>query len=411
MSVTPRVRRIASDSRASSFALACLYGALRNFFSLKHRVDLHLTRPIRKKDKIIETIMVSGLYQAYYMRVPVHAAVSESVNCIRQVGMPWASGLVNATLRKVLENSKPPNAENDEILYEHPEWLINLVKKSWANQWKKIMLANNSHPPMTLRINSKFTSRTKYLGMLKKQNVRGFKTKHSQIGITLSKGIKVERLPLFSAGSCSVQDEAAQLVAPLLALEKDQRILDACAAPGGKAGHIGEIIDNTSELVALEINKERISALRDNIERLKIQCKTFLGDAANTEDWFDGRKFDRILADVPCSGTGVIRRHPDIRFHRTVEDIGKYSQLQLSILKNLWPLLKPNGFLLYVTCSILREENDNVLGKFISRQNDACVGKIDLPLGYETHYGHQILPGENMMDGFFFSRIEKRKND
>ena len=355
--------------------------------------------------------MISALYQTHHMRIPVHAAVSEAVNSVKQVGAPWATGLVNATLRRVLKDKSVLDAETDEVIYEHPEWLIDLVRNTWANEWKQIMLTNNSHPPMTLRINRKFVSRSKYLEMLAQRGVVGVKTKHSDSGLILNKGVKVAQLPLFSTGSCSVQDEAAQLAVPLLSLQKNQRILDACAAPGGKTGHIGETLDVTSELVALEIDEKRLQSLTTNIKRLKVQCKTLQGDASQPDTWFDGKRFDRILADVPCSGTGVIRRHPDIRFHRISQDIENYQKLQVIILKNLWPLLKPEGFLLYVTCSILRQENDDVLEEFVASHNDVRIGAIELSCGHKTQYGRQILPGEGEMDGFFFARLEKRKDD
>ena len=400
-----------SASRDQAFAMACIYGVLRRYYSLSEELDGYLQKPLRKKDNDLFCLLLSALFQIRYMNVRDHAAVNENVSACKGLGKTWARGLINAVLRKAIVSDPPAGTGNDEIHFEHPDWLIKALRQDWPDDWAQILRANNQQAPLTLRINRRKTSRAEYLEG-NQEAIGGVRsTLHAEAGIRLDDACPVEEIPGFKDGLVSVQDEAAQLAVTLLGLKGAQRILDACAAPGGKTSHILETCSDDSELWAVDVSASRLEDLHHNLTRLNLSAHVCTGDASLPGQWWDELPFDRILVDAPCTGTGVIRRHPDIRFHRAPEQIAAMHEQQCAILSALWPLLRNGGTLLYVTCSILRAENDATIDHVMKSLPGIKIDSIDTSWGRETLYGRQILPGEDDMDGFFFCRLKKSVSD
>jgi 16S rRNA (cytosine967-C5)-methyltransferase len=354
-------------------------------------------------------LLLSALFQIKDMSVPAHAVVSSNVEAARLMNKSWACGMVNAVLRRALRNTVAPNDSADAFDYEHPTWLASLTAHDWPDQWREILSANNCHPPFSLRVNGLLGSRAQYLDALEEAGLSARATTHSDNGIVLAEPLSVERLPGFTAGKVSVQDEAAQLAVDLLILESDGplKILDACAAPGGKTTHILERLGSRGEVLALDHDTARLQQVTDNLARLGLHCATRTADAGEPSLWWDGQLFDRILLDAPCSATGVIRRHPDIRFHRRSDDIARFAAEQVRLLTGLWPALREGGTLVYATCSFLHAENDDVIEQITTRVADVRVDTPALHWGRATRYGRQILPGEDDMDGFYYARLIK----
>jgi len=298
-----------------------------------------------------------------------------------------------------------------DYLYSHPYWLIKRLKQAWPEHWQQVCAANNERAPMSLRVNAQRNSRDDYLQQLTAADISASNCPHSVYGIKLEKPANVETLPGFGDGLCSVQDEAAQLAATLLQLEPGQHVLDACAAPGGKTCHLRELEPQLASLTALELDAERATRIHQNLERLQLNAKVVEGDASQPEQWWDQQHYDRILLDAPCSATGVIRRHPDIKLLRHDEDIAALAELQLQILSALWPLLKPRGILLYATCSVLPDENEQVLEKFLSQHSDVEILPIDADWGLAGPAGRQLFPQPQGHDGFYYARIQKSPNN
>jgi 16S rRNA (cytosine967-C5)-methyltransferase len=260
---------------------------------------------------------------------------------------------------------------------------------------------------MCLRINQLKTTRTDYLALLQQANIAADNCNYAPQGIRLQQAVAVNQLPFFSEGWVSVQDEAAQLAATLLAPQAEQRILDACCAPGGKTCHLLELEPNLGEVLALDIDEKRLERVTENLQRLQLNATLLAADAANIDSWWDQKPFDSILLDAPCSATGVIRRNPDIKLHRSEQDIQQLSQLQLEILTALWTILKPGGRILYATCSVLPQENEQVVAKFCQQQTDAKHLTINADWGIKRDFGRQLFPQANGHDGFFYALLEK----
>jgi len=386
------------------------YGALRYHFRLNQLLQQQMSKPLKAKEGDIESLLIVGLYQLLYMRTPGHAAVSETVSAVQELKKGWAKGLVNGVLRNCQRNLEELQAQADthySSQFSHPEWLIERFQRAWPNEWCEILNANNQYPPMTLRINSRHNNRETYQQHLAEQQLEASLPPHSHVALTLLKAQDVTQLPGFNEGWFSVQDAAAQLSAQLLDAQPGERILDACAAPGGKSCHILESQPALGELVAIDCEAERLKRVEENLNRLALNATLLCADASDTKAWWDGKPFDRILLDAPCSATGVIRRHPDIKLLRKNDDIDKLVMLQKDILEALWPLLKVGGQLLYATCSALPEENSEQLSAFLSRHPDARESIIDAEWGRACAVGRQILPGEQAMDGFFYGCIER----
>lgn len=398
------------DVRDRAFVQAVCYGVCRFYSRLDIILSHLLQKPMKAKDSDVHALLLVGLYQLMDMRVPSHAAVSETVNAAEKLKKSWARGLINAVLREYLRHQEriAEKIKHDpESEYAHPSWWIEKIQQAWPDHGQAILLANNVHPPMALRVNTRQSTREEYLAVLHEKNLMAKEIPETANGIILESPMSVEALPGFSEGKVSVQDGAAQLAAPLLNLQPGLRVLDACAAPGGKLMHILEIEPNLGALVAVEKEGERVAAIKENLARLRLNAQCICHDVGDVSGWWDGQLFDRILLDAPCSGSGVIRRHPDIKLLRQATDIPKLAEEQLRLLQALWPLLTPHGQLLYVTCSIFPEENEEVLRKFLVTQQDAHEEKIHARWGLSREIGRQILPGMYEMDGFYYACLRK----
>ncbi len=355
-------------------------------------------------------LLLIGLYQLFYLATPTHAAVAATVSACDALKKTWAKGLVNATLRNAIrqrDDLKRVAAASISGRTAHPEWFIEAVQEDWPDDWCAILAANNQHPPFTIRVNAQKNSREQYLDLLSKRGLTAHKTHFANQGLTLEDPIPVEALPNFENGSVSVQDEAAQLAVDLLELPARGQVLDACAAPGGKAAHILETCSNQLEVVAIDRSKHRVARLEHTLGRLSLKARLHVCDATKIQDWWDGVKFDRILIDAPCSGSGVIRRRPDIKLHRKSDDVNRLVEQQEQLLNSLWPLLRSGGKLVYATCSLLKAENDGVISKFIASTNQVRMDRIDTEWGASTNCGRQIITGDMHMDGFYYARIAK----
>lgn len=386
------------------------FGTARYHPRLQALLACLIDRPLKRKDSEVQALLLLGLYQLLYMRIPAHAAVAETVSAARQLGKEWASGLINGVLRNFQRNSASLLADvdaDDASALAHPAWLLAMVRKAWPEQWREILIANNARPPMTLRVNARRVTRDDYQARLAAAGMDAIAVAGVASAITLAAPRDVHELPGFADGDVSVQDAAAQLAAFLLDLAPGQRVLDACAAPGGKTCHILEHEAALAELVALDSDARRLVRVQENLDRLGLQASLVCADAGDVAAWWDGVGFDRILLDAPCSATGVIRRHPDIKLLRRADDISLLVAEQQRLLKALWPLLKPGGRLVYATCSILPRENARQIAGFLQRQPDARELPMALDWGLACSHGRQQLPGEQGMDGFYYAVLER----
>lgn len=403
--------RVGADERGLTQEIA--YGVLRWLPQLDAILEKLLKKPLKRKDSDVEMLLLVGIYQLQHLSLPDYAAISETVEITHKLRKQWAKGFVNGVLRNFQrEGQKIVTAieaysESDESKYLHPQWLIGKIKKSWPDHWEQILQANNRRPPLTLRVNQHEGSRDAFCGELDTAGIKYKKLPFGQSGITLLKPIAVEKIPGFADGMVSVQDGAAQLAAELLAPKSGERILDACAAPGGKTSHILEFAPDC-ELTALDQDPLRLERVEENLERLGLTAQVIAGDAARPDDWWDGEAYDRILLDAPCSATGVIRRHPDIKVLRHPDDIDTLVSLQKSILDTMWGLLKPGGVLLYATCSVLPQENSQQIDSFVERTDDVDVVPLSGEWGIAAGAGRQIHPGAEGMDGFFYAMLSKQ---
>ncbi|PCK09475.1 MAG: 16S rRNA (cytosine(967)-C(5))-methyltransferase [Alteromonadaceae bacterium] len=390
------------------------FGVLRHYFELSCISEQLLSKALKPRDADISALVLLGLYQLKHMRTPDHAAISETVNAAKQLKKHWASKLLNGVLRNYLRQASElhESLENKpEYQTAHPLWLVKAFKKAWPDQWQDIVAANNQQGPLTLRVNHKNISSEAYLAQLEKQEITYQSCEHSPSGLTLTGSHEVPQLPGFQEGYFCVQDEAAQLSAKLLDLQTGMHVLDACCAPGGKTSHILEQDIDDLSVVAVELEAHRMTRVSENLARLKLNksnCKLLVGDASKTDKWWDKTPFDRILLDAPCSATGVIRRHPDIKVLRRSSDMAQLSQLQAKLLRVLWPLLKPDGLLLYATCSVLPQENEQCVARFLEEVDDAVHIEIDATWGQTRPFGRQLLPQINGHDGFYYSLIRKK---
>lgn len=405
----PAARRALARPQDRRLLGELVHGTLRHWWRLRGRARRHLRQPLRERDQDIEALLMLGVYQLQEMRVPVHAAVSTTVAATRALGKAWASGLVNAVLRNIArEAGAPAGAEPPEIRWSYPVWLVQALRQAWPGHWEALLEAGNARAPMVLRVNTRRIGHEAYLAHLAAAELPARPLRGLAAALVLERPVDVERLPGFAEGWVSVQDAAAQLAAPLLDPQPGERILDACAAPGGKAAHLLELCPGLAGLVALELEPGRLARLRSTAERLGLDMQSVEGDVRTPEQWWDGRPFDAILLDAPCSATGVIRRHPDIKLLRRAADIPALAALQRAALEALWPLLRPGGRLLYATCSILPVENSERVADFLRAHPDAALRTLPLPWARETAAGSQILTGTRDMDGFFYACLLKR---
>jgi len=374
------------------------YGTLRFYGQLSEMLDGLLSKPLQ--DQSLRELLLVALYQLQYSKAASHAVVDHAVQATKKINPP-ASGLVNAVLRNFLR--KQPEllklaAKTDEGRYSYPQWWVTAMKKQYGELADTVLTAGNSHPPMTLRVNTRRTSAQKYLAQLNTQDIAAQLIPPQ--AIQLDTPIAVDKLPGFFDGMVSVQDAGAQFAASLLDVHDGMRVLDVCAAPGGKSAHLLELRD--IELLAVDKDELRLERVQENLQRLALEAELLCGDAANPDDWWDGKLFERILADVPCSASGVVRRHPDIKWLRRPSDIESFARQQQQILQALWPLLAINGKLLYVTCSVFARENQQVIDSFLSLHENAqqvTIAAHDLNKG-------QLLPNDEH-DGFFYALLQK----
>lgn len=396
----------AASGRDAALLRSLAYGACRWHHRLEWLSAELLDRPVEALGVELAALLRIGLLQLSAMRIPDHAAVSATVDAARAIGAPRAKGLVNAVLRRYLrerERLDRAMADVPRARYSHPDWLIDTVRTEHPERWIEILDANNAPPPMWLRVNARRGSRDAYLERLADAGIAAAEHGREtwpEDAILLAEPVPMARLPGYAEGDVSVQDAGAQHVLARLALEPGQRVLDACAAPGGKAAHMLERCD-LGELVAVDRDPARLDAARAMLARLGLEATFVHGDAATPGEWWDGKSFDRVLLDAPCSALGVIRRHPDIKMLRTREDVERAAALQESLLDALWPLVAPGGRLVYVTCTIVHCENGAQIDRFLARHPDAVVA-ADFP-------PEQTLPGEANRDGFYYACIDKQQ--
>jgi len=378
------------------------YGTLRYYGQLRALLGLLLHKPML--DQRIYYVLLVALYQLQYSKAAQHAVVDHAVRSAQMLNQK-VSGLVNAILRNFLRS-------RDELLekaalyaegkYSYPQWWIDELQAQYGERSVAILEAGNRHPPMTLRVNRRRGSTADYRAQLVEQGISARLIEPD--ALQLVKPVPVDKLPGFFSGLVSVQDAGAQYAARLLDIRDGMRVLDACAAPGGKTAHILEIA--AVQLVAVDKDEKRLRRVAENLQRLELSAQLVVGDAAKPEKWWDGKAFQRILADVPCSASGVVRRHPDIKWLRRRTDIAGFASQQLDILCALWRLLAQGGKLLYATCSVFNQENEQVMSAFLAQQQDAHRLPISLPDGGNG----QLLPDEQH-DGFFYALLQKQMTD
>jgi len=394
------------DPRDTALLRAISYGALRWHHRLQWQVVQLLTRPLSRRDFALAGLLRVGLFQLQWLRIPDHATVAATVAAAPIIGAGRAKGLVNAVLRRFLRESDQLARRmqtNREALASHPRWLIDLLEGDWPEQADAILAANNVPPPMWLRVNRLRSTTAAYLERLTGAGIEAMTADGVPSAIVLAEPRPVAALPGYADGDVSVQDAAAQLAAGLLDVQPGQRVLDACAAPGGKTAHLLETCPEIGQLVALDRDRERLTTVEAGLSRLGLKARVVHGDAAEPADWWNGEPFDRILLDAPCSALGVIRRHPDIKVLRRPEDIPAMAARQAEMLGALWPLLAPGGRLLYATCTVSRQENQAQIEAVLATKPDAAPG----PTG--TERTQQILPGEANMDGFYYACLHKNE--
>lgn len=391
------------------FAQTLTFGVLRYYVRLNAIAKHLLSKPIKKKEAHL--ILLMGLFELEYLQKPPYAVVNEAVSLLNDNKLSWAKGLINALLRRFTREKEAIHmalSHNADYQYNTPAWLLERIQNAYPNHWQQIITENDKHPPMSLRVNLQKSTRETY-----KHQVQATEIPHTQAGLILEKPINTSELPGFSQGEVSVQDGAAQLAATLLQLQPGLRVLDACAAPGGKTCHILETEPKLAQCTALDIDKKRVQKIQENLKRLQLDTLNVsvkIGDALEPNTWWDGELFDRILLDAPCSALGIMRRHPDIKYLRTPEDITHITKVQSQLLRTLWPLLKPGGRFIYATCSIMPEENEQQISDFASNEPSCKIMSIPGEIGLATPHGMQILPGTHAMDGFFYSLLEKISN-
>ncbi len=403
------------EARERAFVRAQVYGTLRTHLRNRYILQRLLERPLRRRDLIVEALLSNALFALTDSPQPDYAVVSASVDATRALGRPGMRGLVNALLRRFLRERDDllAAAHHDaEARWLHPAWLLEQLQQDWPEDWQRIVEAGNQQAPMWLRINLARTTRENWLARLSDLPISaGVPVSQLPAAVLLDAPVAVDSLPGFSAGDCSVQDAASQWAALLLDVQPGMRVLDACAAPGGKTAHILEAVANQAKLTALDESAARLQRVEDNLQRLQLSADVLCGDALQPQQWWDGEPYDRILVDAPCSATGVLRRHPDIRYLRRATDIETLQRTQQALLQALWKLLQPGGLLLYSTCSVLRAENDAVVAAFTAGETTARVLPLTAPVAAQAAvpavHGVHVLPGQQQSDGFYYALMER----
>jgi len=396
------------DSRDNAFARHLAYGVLRWFSALDWLAGELLAKPLKKRERDVQRLLLLGLQQLWHDKTASHAAVNETAECARLLGKPWAVGLINAVLRRFLREQEHflERLGQADQRFAHPDWMLKEIQQDWPDDWQDIVDANNRQAPLWLRINRQ---KADEVTLRRDLETAGFKIeshKHARDAITISPAAAVGQIPGFEQGLLSVQDPAAQLARDLLDPGPGERILDACAAPGGKTAHLLESCPEI-ELTILDRQAKRVEQIHQTLNRLGLTADTVVADAADVENWWDGRKFHKILLDAPCSATGVIRRHPEIKWLRSREQINTVVQTQADLLAALWPLLEAGGILVYATCSVLKRENSEQIQRFLEKNINATAEAPAVEWGTASPFGRQIIPGQARMDGFFYAVLRK----
>lgn len=398
------------DERDRSLVQELCYGVLRTLPRQEALANVLLHKSLKREDRDLNALILVGLYQLTDTRIPPHAAVAATVEAARAMGKGWAASLINALLRRFQRERERLLARAErspEARWLFPRWLLDRLQSAWPEHWQEIVAASNTRAPMCLRVNHSRITRAEYAQRLSAAGLTARPAPGTDCGLTLDQPLATARLPGFVDGLVSVQDAGAQLAAQLLDATPGDRVLDACAAPGGKSAHILERAGGGLDLTALDIDPIRLERVQKTLSRLGLSARVVQGDAAAPDGDWAGERYDRILLDAPCSATGVIRRHPDIKWLRRDSDIDKLSSLQGRMLDALWPLLVPGGILLYATCSLLPEENEGQVRAFLTRRGDARALPLDAPRGMQRAFGRQTLPTEAGPDGFYYAALEK----
>ena len=411
--VLPKYQDRVNPSDQSLLSEIC-YGSCRYYHLFDAVLEKMMKKNLRKRDTDIRALLIAGFYQIAYMRTKPHAVVDESVKASRKLGKPAMSGMVNGVLRRFQREQASLldlARQNKAASYALPGWLYQQLQTDWNDKTPAICEALLASPPLVLRVNSQKQDVQEYLDKLRQENLAASGIVGVETAVLVDKPVPVEKLPGFFDGSVSVQDAGAQLAAELLNPGAETKVLDACAAPGGKTCHLLERysdLDHDLDLTAIDIDASRIEKIRSNLDRLKLKAKVFCGDAANPDGLWSETQYDAVLLDVPCSATGVIRRHPDIRILRKKQDIVGLVSQQRSILEQIWTLVKPGGRLLYATCSLLSAENEKQVEWFLQR-DDVLELSLEPKVEYvRKSHGIQTIPGVNNMDGFYYALIKKK---
>lgn len=411
--ILPTYVRPISNEKEKAWIQEICYGVARFYDRLDFIAHQLLEKKtLKSKDIDIYLLILTGIYQLLFMRVPPYAAVDETVKVARLLKKSWATRLINALLRNFLRNQETLLRLAEENLvarYAHPSWLIHMLQQAWPSHWPSILIANNEHPPLTLRVNTRLISKDAYLERLKQSGIQAQLSPFCPTALMITQAMEVFAIPGFQQGYVTVQDASAQLAAELLDLKPGQCVLDACAAPGGKLTHILEKEPALQAVIGIDNKKSRLALIRDNLKRLNLTAELADLDITKLSGKFQKEYFDRILLDAPCSSTGVIRRHPDIKWLRKPEDIQTLSIQQEAMLQAAWKSLKLEGKLLYATCSVLPEENEQVIEAFLKKTPDAKAIPIIADWGIIQQFGRQILPGQYNMDGFYYALLEKSR--
>ena len=391
-----------ADARDRALVEAISFAALRQRARYDAALRAWMPRPLGAKDGELRALLLAGFAQIDALALPAHAALAATVEAARVLGRPHQAGLVNALLRRAQREGLPPA----EAAAAWPAWLKKRVESDWPQQAAAIYAASQQEAPMWLRVNRRWVSRESYLAMLAETGIAAQADPLLADALRLDAPQPVQQLPGFELGLVSVQDAAAQAVADALAPAPGARVLDACAAPGGKAAHLAER-DATLRIVALDVDARRVRRMQEGFARLRLELDARVADAAQPAAWWDGAAFDAILIDAPCSASGIVRRQPDVLLHRREADLAALLRTQAQLLDALWPLLAPGGSLVYATCSILRAENAAQVEAFLARTADARLQALDARYGHDTGFGHQRLSGEDGRDGFFYARLRR----
>lgn len=381
-------------------------GVCRQFFVLEGLCQLLLSKKLKKKDQDILLLIYLGLYQLEYTQVAPHAALSETVNLTRNLSKPWATKLVNAILRRFQREKQTLFSQLKQAQWALAPWMLKKIQIQWQKEWQAIALAYQQKPPMILRVDLTQVTRPDFINILEKQGIDAKVSSLVKTGVELAQPIAVTQLPYFDTAGCSVQDAGAQLATLILDPQENETILDACAAPGGKTLHLLQTAKKI-KLTAIDHSQSRLIKIKANLQRAHLSAEIIHADATKPEGAWAERQYDRILLDVPCSASGVIRRHPDIKLLRTPADIQKLTRLQAQILAKMWPCLKKGGHLLYMTCSIFAEENEQQIASFLTQYPDAKALEMEFKWGIKRSFGRQLLPIEKTNDGFYFMLIKK----